>query len=134
MSDRAGRLQDKVALITGGASGIGKACATRFIAEGANVIITDINADAGSDLAARLGNQARFVQHDVTDPDAWDSAIDETLNAFGKLDILVNNAGIGGPNTIETAVSMVFGPPVISATLSCSLPARSLMLQIPLVC
>ncbi len=102
MSDRAGRLQDKVALITGGASGIGKACATRFIAEGANVIITDINAEAGSDLAARLGNQARFVQHDVTDPDAWDSAIDETQNAFGQLDILVNNAGIGGPNTIET--------------------------------
>jgi 3(or 17)beta-hydroxysteroid dehydrogenase len=102
MTDQNGRIQDKVVLITGGASGIGAACATRFIAEGAKVVITDIDTDGGGELAAKLGNNARFVKHDVTDPEGWDDAITETTNAFGRLDVLVNNAGIGGPNTVET--------------------------------
>ena len=97
-----GRLDGKVAIITGSASGIGAACATRFVAEGAAVTMTDIDEPTGSTLAHELGDRALFLQQDVTDPDRWQNVIDATIDRLGRLDILVNNAGIGAGEPIET--------------------------------
>jgi len=90
-----GRLAGKVALVTGGASGIGAACVARFAEEGASVVSTDI-ADIPADQPAPLR-----LRHDVSDEAAWITAIGETLARFGRLDILINNAGITGPMSIE---------------------------------
>ena len=88
------RLSKKVALITGGARGIGEGIVRRFAAEGAHIMITDILEAEGEKLAAELGDQVAFTKHDVTSPAQWQSAIKETESRFGKLDTLVNNAGI----------------------------------------
>jgi len=88
----AGRLKGKVALISGGASGIGAACAAAFVAEGANVMLGDIDADRGQSLAVELG--ARFERLDVTRAADWRQAVAAAEAAFGRLDILVSNAGI----------------------------------------
>lgn len=89
-----GRLQDKVAIITGGSSGMGAADARIFVKEGAKVVITDLNVEGGEALAAELGQNALFIQHNVAVEAEWDRVIDRTLEAFGRIDILVNNAGI----------------------------------------
>jgi len=87
------RLEDRVALITGGAAGIGKATAIRFAEEGAKVIISDINQEAGEALAAE--NQAiRFYQVDISDRQAVQKWVDGVVAETGRIDILVNNAGI----------------------------------------
>ncbi|WP_106403679.1 SDR family NAD(P)-dependent oxidoreductase [Actinocorallia populi] len=86
------RLDGKVALITGGARGIGEAHARAFAAEGAQVVIGDLLDDRGSALAAELG--AVFVRMDVTSSADWAAAVDATVSAHGKLNVLVNNAGI----------------------------------------
>jgi NAD(P)-dependent dehydrogenase (short-subunit alcohol dehydrogenase family) len=90
-----GRLKDKVALVTGGARGIGAAIARAFAAEGARVWITDINEDEGRALAAELGAGHRFERLDVSAEEDW-SVVDRLVEAEGRLDILVNNAGITG--------------------------------------
>jgi 3alpha(or 20beta)-hydroxysteroid dehydrogenase len=90
----AGRLDGKVALITGGARGQGAADARLFVAEGARVVIADILDDEGRALAAEIGDAARYQHLDVRDPDEWDAAIAATQSAFGPLTTLVNNAGI----------------------------------------
>jgi glucose 1-dehydrogenase len=87
------RLKDKVAIVTGGANGIGLAVAQRYIAEGARVTIADVDAAAGEAAARSLGN-ARFIATDVGDARAAEAVVAETCRAFGDLDILVNNAGI----------------------------------------
>lgn len=89
-----GRLQGKSAIITGGASGIGLATAKRFIEEGAHVLITDMNAEAGEAAAAELGDNARFMAQNICDEETWPQVIDAAVSAYGRLDILVNNAGI----------------------------------------
>jgi len=86
------RLKGKVALISGGASGIGAACAAAFMAEGADVILGDIDMERGQRLAADLG--ARFERLDVTRAADWRQAVAAAEAAFGRLDILVSNAGI----------------------------------------
>ncbi|MEJ0028800.1 MAG: SDR family NAD(P)-dependent oxidoreductase [Rhizomicrobium sp.] len=115
-----GRLDGKVAVITGGASGIGLAAVERFVAEGARVVFCDLDPAQGRALAAsgsaklhharrveggpndgraiaeRLGPRARFVAADVTDKASFGAAIQDAVDAFGGLDILVNNAGVGG--------------------------------------
>ncbi len=91
----AGRLAGKVAIVTGAGSGIGAACATRFVAEGAKVMATDINLDAVTQLAETLGADAVPLHHDVADEDAWRQVVAEAKARFGGLHILVNNAGIG---------------------------------------
>ncbi|TDD63518.1 glucose 1-dehydrogenase [Actinomadura rubrisoli] len=96
-----GQLDGKVALITGGARGMGKAHVRRFVAEGAKVVFGDVLADAGAGLAAELGDDVRFVRMDVTDPDDWRHAVETATTAFGALHVLVNNAGIIRHKTIE---------------------------------
>ena len=88
------RLADKVAIVTGGAHGIGLAIARRYVAEGARVVIADVDAAAGAAETKALGTHCRFVAADVGDGRAVDNLIEQTIAAFGHLDILVNNAGI----------------------------------------
>ena len=92
-----GRLQGKTALVTGGASGLGEAISRRFVAEGAQVIIADIDVDGGTALAAELGAAARFVRLDVTVEESWL----EIFAGLERLDVLVNNAGITTLGSIE---------------------------------
>jgi NAD(P)-dependent dehydrogenase (short-subunit alcohol dehydrogenase family) len=93
-----GRLSGKVALVTGGAWGIGAACVTRMVEAGARVGIVDLHDDAGQALAAQHGDSARYVHADVAVESEVAAAIAATVAAFGRLDVLVNNAGIAGPN------------------------------------
>ncbi|MEX0581464.1 MAG: glucose 1-dehydrogenase [Mycobacterium sp.] len=89
-----GRVDNKVALITGGARGIGAASARMLIAEGARVLIGDILDDVGTALAEDLGDAARYVHLDVTSASDWTAAVGSALDSFGTLNVLVNNAGI----------------------------------------
>ena len=88
------RLVGKVALVTGGARGIGEGIVRRFIAEGAQVMISDVLASEGNALAKELGRNAAFIRQDVADRASWDAVITMVEEKFGKLDILVNNAGV----------------------------------------
>jgi NAD(P)-dependent dehydrogenase (short-subunit alcohol dehydrogenase family) len=97
-----GKLTDKVAIVTGAAGGIGFATASLLIEEGARVVLTDVAAEAGAKAAARLGPQASFKPHDVTDAGQWERVVRETEAECGGLDILVNNAGIALLKDIET--------------------------------
>lgn len=91
-----GRIQGKVALITGAAQGIGLACAKLFIQEGGYVILSDIQDELGISIAKKLGAQAEYMHLDVQLESDWEKAIKHIVKAKGKLDILVNNAGITG--------------------------------------
>ncbi|BBZ11152.1 glucose 1-dehydrogenase [Mycobacterium branderi] len=96
-----GRVDGKVALISGGARGMGAAHARALIAEGAKVVVGDILDDDGTALAKELGDAARFVHLDVTQPDQWKAAVQTAVTQFGRLDVLVNNAGIVNGNTLQ---------------------------------
>lgn len=89
-----GRLDGKVAIITGGARGMGAAHAKRFLEEGAKVVITDILTEEGEAVAKELGNGIKFMKHDVTKASEWEKVIMETESVFGPVNVLVNNAGI----------------------------------------
>ena len=88
------RLEGKVVIVTGGASGIGKASAELMAAEGARVVITDINTALGEATAADIGHGAIFLQQDVAQEKDWATVIATVLETFGRLDVLVNNAGV----------------------------------------
>jgi len=93
------RLQGKVAMITGGAHGMGETEAKMFAKEGAKIVVADVLEDEGRQVVsgiAELGGEATFVRLDVTDDAAWQRAVDIAVATFGKLDILINNAGISG--------------------------------------
>ncbi|TDU31127.1 3(or 17)beta-hydroxysteroid dehydrogenase [Panacagrimonas perspica] len=97
-----GRVSGKVALITGAASGVGKADALLLAREGARVVLTDVNEEAGRAVAADIGTEnALFVRHDISSEEDWIGAIKQTQEHFGGLDILVNNAAILAMATIE---------------------------------
>ncbi|MGD0106858.1 MAG: glucose 1-dehydrogenase [Rhodopila sp.] len=96
------RLENKVAIVSGAASGMGAATARRFAREGAKVVIADMLEQEGravGDIINAAGGKAVFMPLNVTDEPGWKKIVDETVRAFGKLDILVNNAGISGSAT-----------------------------------
>lgn len=92
------RVEGKVAIVTGGASGIGKGCAELLAAEGATVVVTDIDESLGKatvDAIVAQAGKAEFIPHDVTDEAAWQNVVSQVVERHGGLHILVNNAGIG---------------------------------------
>lgn len=96
-----GRLAGKVALVSGGARGMGASHVRAMVAEGAKVVFGDILDEEGSAVATELGDAARYVHLDVTQPEQWAAAVDAAVAAFGGLHVLVNNAGILNIGTIE---------------------------------
>lgn len=92
----AGRLEGKVAVVTGGASGIGAASVRVFVAEGARVVVADAQRERGQEVAASLGEAACFFRVDVSREDQVQAMIAEATNRWGRLDVLFNNAGFGG--------------------------------------
>lgn len=96
-----GKLQDKVVVITGGAQGMGELHAKKAIAEGAKVVITDINDELGQKTANSLGDDALFIKHDVSKEADWNHVIQEVMNKWNRIDVLVNNAGITYNKTID---------------------------------
>jgi NAD(P)-dependent dehydrogenase (short-subunit alcohol dehydrogenase family) len=94
-------LDGKVALVTGGGSGIGAATCRGFVDQGARVVVADVNADSGAKVADELGDAATFWRTDVTDLASTRDAVQAAVQRYGRLDVLVNNAGIGHVGSIE---------------------------------
>ncbi|HET8765223.1 MAG TPA: SDR family oxidoreductase [Rhodanobacter sp.] len=116
------RLAGKVALVTGGASGLGAETARLFVEAGARVAITDLADDAGKQLAAELGaDRALFLHHDVASEADWQRVIADTATRLGALDVLVNNAGILIPGDIEHATLDAFRKTIEVNAQSCFL-------------
>jgi NAD(P)-dependent dehydrogenase (short-subunit alcohol dehydrogenase family) len=93
-------LENKVAIITGGGSGIGKAIAILYAAEGAKIVVSDLNEQGGNETVSEIkanGGEAIFVKTDTSKPDDSKNVVEQAVNQFGGLHIAVNNAGIGGP-------------------------------------
>ncbi|KQV25338.1 MULTISPECIES: SDR family NAD(P)-dependent oxidoreductase [unclassified Microcella] len=102
------RLENRIALVTGAASGIGRATALRLASEGASVVVADLQDDRAAAVVAEIeqaGGRASAMHLDVTDESSWASAITATTEAFGGLDILVNNAGIGDTVPLEQSTT-----------------------------
>ena len=100
-----GQVDGKIVLVTGGGSGIGRATAQALAAEGARVVVTDIDAAGGSETVAVIGEAAVFKSQDVTDEERWQAVIAETVAELGGLHVLVNNAGIGiSKSILETTL------------------------------
>ena len=97
------RLQGKVALITGGARGMGEREARLFSSEGATVVIADVLDELGTATASGIGGSASYVHLDVTDADAWSMVVGSVVEQHGQLDVLVNNAGVFYPTPLLTA-------------------------------
>lgn len=96
-----GRLNGKVAIVTGSGSGLGKAISETFAAEGAKVMVTDVNTESAQMVADNIGTNAMAMHQDVVDPDGWQDVFEATAKALGAPHILVNNAGLVIPATIE---------------------------------
>ncbi len=99
------RLQNKVSIVTGAASGLGKAIAIRFAQEGAKVVLTDINEDALNEVAELIrnnGSETLKIKHDVASEENWKQVIHQTLETYNRVDVVVNNAGVGIHGNIET--------------------------------
>lgn len=90
-------MADRVAVVTGGASGLGRGMVERFVAEGARVVIADVDVPGGEAMAAALGSNAHFHRTDVSDPEQVGALVATTVEKFGDLHVMVNNAGVSGP-------------------------------------
>jgi len=104
-----GQVEGKIALVTGGASGIGEACAETLAREGARVVISDIDDQRGPTLAAQItasGREAIYLSHDVTEERRWQEVVGEIERRYGRLDIMVANAGIGIMTTSIVEMSL----------------------------
>jgi 3(or 17)beta-hydroxysteroid dehydrogenase len=95
-----GRVEGKVCIVTGAASGMGRADAIMLAAEGASVVLTDLNEADGQAVAAEIGERAIFIKHNVSSEEDWTQVINTTLSHFGRLDVLVNNAGMMAMSSI----------------------------------
>ena len=121
----AGQMEGKVALVTGGASGIGEAIVELLAQEGATVVATDIDELRGPDVVARItkvGRKAVFLEQDVTSEARWAEIVADIERRFGRLDVLVSNAGIGIAVPSIVDMSLATGtskPPSISTACSC---------------
>jgi NAD(P)-dependent dehydrogenase (short-subunit alcohol dehydrogenase family) len=132
-------ITNKVAVITGGVSGLGNACAQMFVESGAKVALLDLYEDSGNALAAKLGRGAIFCKTDVTDENEVQKAIDRTMEIFGAVHIAINCAGIGIPAKVigkKGPMSMKSFKKVIDVNLSgtmnvISLAAEKMLLNIP---
>ena len=126
------RLENRVALITGGASGMGEASVRRFIAEGARVVLADIDEDRGRAVAAEYGDSCVFVRCDHTKPADNEASVSLAVERFGKLDTLFNNAGIPFANDAienvddETLQRIIDVKPQAGLRSSIPLPCRAL--------
>ena len=100
-----GKLDGKVAIITGASRGMGAEHAKEFVKEGAQVVITDVLEKEGEMLAKELGENTLFIRHDVTNPEDWKQVVEKAAEAFGPIDILINNAGYTGPLASLTELS-----------------------------
>ncbi len=109
ITTQAGRLKGRIALVTGGASGIGAACAARLAGEGASVLVTDVQDEMGQKTVANIvadGGIASYLHHDVTSESEWEAAIAHVKATYGGLNVLVNNAGIGiGGSIVDMTLS-----------------------------
>ena len=103
-----GSLTGRVAIVTGGARGIGAAVVAAFVAQGAQVVIADVLDPEGKELAHTLGEAARYLHLDVADADAWRSAVAEAEETFGPVSVLVNNAGVVEFASIEASSDATF--------------------------
>ncbi len=105
----ASKLEGRVAIVTGGASGIGRGIAIEFAREGANIVVADISEEPRMEEQSKttvekiqqIGQDAHFIRADVRDPESVQNVMDTTASKFGGIDILVNNAGISGPGSVE---------------------------------
>ena len=108
-----GRFGGRVALVTGGARGMGAAHCAAFAAEGASVVVADRRIDEACDLAERLGEGALAVELEVADEDGWARVVETTCRRFGGVDVLVNNAGVGATAPlVETSLALYRSPPL----------------------
>jgi NAD(P)-dependent dehydrogenase (short-subunit alcohol dehydrogenase family) len=111
----------KVALVTGGASGIGEACVHTFVDRGAKIVIVDVNSELGQKTVKSVkesGEDAIFLQVNVSDPEAVKQMVADTITAFGRLDIAVNNAGIGGEMSLTGTFSIAGWREIIETNLN----------------
>jgi 3alpha(or 20beta)-hydroxysteroid dehydrogenase len=114
------RLKDKVAIVTGGISGIGRAIAQDFVSEGAKVVITGRREELGRKVAAELGKpgQVIYLKQDVSQEADWNQVVDNTIEQFGAFNVLVNNAGVGGSGKLLAQTTLEEWQQVIDINLT----------------